>query len=45
MKNRNKGATRDLTFKYNQYVNEELDKNNSDNGSKEEIINKKNDKM
>ncbi len=45
MKNRNKGAIRDLKFKYNQYVNEELDKNNSDNGSKEEIINKKNDKM
>ena len=32
------GATKNITFKYNSFLNEDLDKRHSHNGSKGEII-------
>ena len=44
-KERSKGTIRNLTFKYNQLVNEEIDKRKSQDNSDGEIINKVNGKM
>lgn len=40
LKNRSKGAIRDLTYKYIQYVNDEIDKRKSNNNSEGEKIDK-----
>ena len=38
LKKRTKGAIRDLTYKYNQFVSEEIDRKKSQNDSQGEII-------
>jgi hypothetical protein len=40
LKNRTKGAIRDLTYKYSQYINDEIDKRKSNNNSEGEKIDK-----
>ena len=44
IKGRSKGAFRDLTYKYNQFVSEEIDKRKSNNNSEGEKIEKINGK-
>ena len=39
-KERSKGTLRNLTFKYNQFLNEEMDKRKSNNNSEGEKIDK-----
>ena len=38
IRNKTKGAKRDLTYKYNQFLSEETDKKKSHNDSQGEII-------
>ena len=40
LKNRTKGAIRDLIYKYSQYINDEIDKRKSNNNSEGEKIDK-----
>jgi hypothetical protein len=44
LKKRTKGAIRDLTYKYNQFVSEEIDRKKSQNDSQGEIIDQINGK-
>jgi hypothetical protein len=44
LKKRTKGAIRDLTYKYNQFVSEEMDRKKSQNDSQGEIIDQINSK-
>jgi hypothetical protein len=44
LKKRSKGVIRDLTYKYNQFVSEEMDRKKSQNDSHGEIIDKINGK-
>lgn len=44
LKKRTKGAMRDLTYKYNQFVSEEIDRRKSQHDSQGEIIDKINGK-
>ena len=44
IKGRSKGALRDLTYKYNQFLSEEMDKRKSNNNSEGEKIEKINGK-
>ena len=44
LKKRTKGAIRDLTYKYNQFVSEEIDRKKSQNDSHGEIIDQINGK-
>lgn len=41
IRDKSKGVLRDLTFKFNQFVSEEMDKKKANNNSEGEKINKK----